>query len=859
MAQRHAYITIQDEVNCTVTGLEPEHNRHFWEAYGILHSNHFFNPKFKLGSWDGKIRFFHTTGKTYVHLLEQIVPKLTALDYEITLTDQRVANFVYPDLIDTSFFSHIINEETDEPYEMWEHQVRVVNTLLENGSGIAVAATGAGKAQPLTSLVLTPMGWVKMGEIKTGTHIIDPMTGLGVPVIGVFPQGKTDVYEITFHDGTSAQCCGDHLWDTFFPIMNHTAKTARRVVSTRDIIKFFNRKHSGLHTPGNISIPLTAPVEFNDCLIKTPRIDPYLLGLLIGDGTFKYSLMISSADEEILTEVSCAIKQHGLFLKHTTGVDYRITHGMKGQQNPLIETLKDLKLWECLAPDKFIPQECFFYTIEDRLSLLQGLMDSDGTVDKRGNCSFTTVSPQLSADVTHLCRGLGMICTEIKRDIPVGGNYNRLDCQIRSKIPTQLFRLSRKKNRCRAIHADGRIELTKRITSIVQIKDAETQCIYVDSPSHLYITDGFNVTHNTMMCAALSKQYIDKGLRVLLVVPSQDLIEQTRDDFTLWKVTNGEYSGDRKDYIDHNCVISTWQALKNVPQLMTGFDVVIVDECHGAKAKELSDLLLVHGRNIAHRFGVTGTIPKAKSDAMTIFCGLGSVLTTVTAAELIEAGVLSTLDIVIRQLEEDFRVQYDEYLENHKTHHLSTKPLTYIKFKDQYFGDYDAEKSYLQKFEPRLLWMASEILKLKENGNTFVLVDGVSFGKKLAAMIPGAVFVHGADKKAIRKQIYKEFRDNDNLCVIATVNIASTGINIKRIYHLVLVDIGKSFTRVVQSIGRGLRRAPDKDHVSVWDFCSDLKYGKKHVTERIKYYDEANYPNRKTKVENYARTLSETL
>lgn len=856
---RHAYITIQDEVNCTVTGLNPDHAKHLWEVYGVLHPNHFFHPKVKLGSWDGKIRFFHTNGTTFVHLLEEIVPKLVALEYEITLTDNRVASYVYPSFIDDKYFAHIINDETDEPYEMWEHQVRVVNTLIENGSGIAVAATGAGKAQPLTSKLLTPSGWICMGDVAIGMEIVDPTTGRSAPVLGVFPQGVTDVYQIEFHDGTTVECCGEHLWDTHFPIKSHSAKTERKVVSTRAMLDFMDQKKSNKFTPGNISIPLTAPIVYSEYTTVDPTIDPYLLGLLIGDGTLHSNLTISSKDEEIINAVTVIVNQYGLNLNYVSGVDYRITHGNKGKGNPLVELLKQLNLWGCLSQAKFLPPECFRYSVENREALIQGLMDSDGTVDSKGNCSYTTVSRQLSNDVANICRSLGMICTVVDRGIPTNGNYSRLDCYIQSKCPSKLFRLSRKQTRCRETHADGRIELTKRVVSITQIADSETQCIYVDSPSHLYVTDGFNVTHNTMICASLSQQYINMGLKVVIIVPSQDLIEQTRDDFTNWNITNGEYSGDRKDYLDHNCVISTWQALKNVPQLMSGFDVVIVDECHGAKAKELSDLLLVHGRNIAHRFGVTGTIPKAKSDAMTIHNALGSVLVTVTAAELIAAGVLSTLDIVIKQLEEDFTERYQEYLEAHKSSKLGTKALSYIQYKDQYFGDYDAEKSYIQKFEPRLMWIAQEIQRLKENGNTFVLVDGVPFGKKLASMIPGAIFVHGKDKKAARKQIYKEFRDNDNLCVIATVNIASTGINIKRIYNLVLLDIGKSFTRVIQSIGRGLRRAPDKDHVDVVDLCSDLKYGKKHCTERIKYYNDANYPNRKTKVENYARTLLESI
>lgn len=139
--------------------------------------------------------------------------------------------------------------------------------------------------------------------------------------------------------------------------------------------------------------------------------------------------------------------------------------------------------------------------------------------------------------------------------------------------------------------------------------------------------------------------------------------------------------------------------------------------------------------------------------------------------------------------------------------------------------------------------------------NVFCLVDGVRNGQKLADLVDGAVFVHGKDKAKARKEVYNLFRDNDNLVVIATIHIASTGLNIKRIFHMMAIDVGKSFIRIIQTIGRGLRKAPDKDSVGFTDICSDLKYSRKHLTERKKIYKEVQYQHKVKKKIEYADFL----
>lgn len=355
----------------------------------------------------------------------------------------------------------------------------------------------------------------------------------------------------------------------------------------------------------------------------------------------------------------------------------------------------------------------------------------------------------------------------------------------------------------------------------------------------------------TIICAALCHVYGQFNIRSITIVPSADLVKQTKADYITYMGEEliGEYSGTLKDP-DKQHVITTWQALKNAPHLIKTFGMVIVDECHGLRGKQLTSLLTEHASQIPHRFGVTGTLPKEESDQMAVVLAVGDPVVEVNAAELIDKGVLSRLKIQAIQLEENLKPEYDEYRKSVEDAGLG-KPMTYIEYKEGYFPDFAAEKRYLQRHKPRVQWIADEIIARSQDrqGNVLCLVDSIAMGRALTSLVEGSVFINGQDvKQKDRKDTYDMFAERDDLIVFATVHVAGTGLSINRIYNLFLVDVGKSFTRVIQAIGRGLRRASDKNFVNVFDIGSDLKYGKRHATERINYYKEAQYPHERRKI-----------
>jgi superfamily II DNA or RNA helicase len=255
-----------------------------------------------------------------------------------------------------------------------------------------------------------------------------------------------------------------------------------------------------------------------------------------------------------------------------------------------------------------------------------------------------------------------------------------------------------------------------------------------------------------------------------------------------------------------------------------GVCAVIIDEVHQAKADVLTKLLTQNFKNCAIRWGLTGTIPKEKWEYQSLLASIGPVINQVTAHDLQQKDVLAQLDIQILQTQ-DVQV--------------------FKKFQDEY--------TWLVTDLDRLQWVSKMIYEVSRNGNTLVLINRIDTGEKIEKILQEkfsipSVFINGSVKLNERKEEYDEIKTSDNKIIVATYGVAAVGINIPRIFNLVLLEPGKSFVRVIQSIGRGIRKAEDKDFVQIWDITSTCKYAKRHLTERKKFYKEAKYPYTVTKV-----------
>jgi superfamily II DNA or RNA helicase len=335
----------------------------------------------------------------------------------------------------------------------------------------------------------------------------------------------------------------------------------------------------------------------------------------------------------------------------------------------------------------------------------------------------------------------------------------------------------------------------------------------------------------TIMTATLSK-ICEKYGRTITIVPNKSLVEQTEEDFVNVGLDVGVYYGDRKD-LGKTHTICTWQSLnildkksKNfeesnelltLSEFLEGVSTVIVDEVHMAKADVLKKLLTHNLKNTPIRWGLTGTVPKEEINFQNIKVSLGEVVGRVSAHDLQQKGILSECHVNI--------VQTGEWKE---------------------FANYAEELRYLVTDPKRLEYISELISKISTTGNTLILVDRIDCGNVLSTNLANLTnqpvsFISGAVKTKDRKEEYNEVATSNDKIIVATYGVAAVGINIPRIFNLVLLEPGKSFVRVIQSIGRGIRKAEDKDFVQIWDITAASKYAKRHLTERKKFYKEAKY------------------
>lgn len=329
----------------------------------------------------------------------------------------------------------------------------------------------------------------------------------------------------------------------------------------------------------------------------------------------------------------------------------------------------------------------------------------------------------------------------------------------------------------------------------------------------------------TIMTAALSQRCEQYG-RTIVIVPNRDLVNQTEKDYRLLGLDVGVYYGGRHEF-GKTHTICTWQSLNDmlkktrnqaavvsIDEFIEGVVCIMVDECHTVRdSTALKSILTGPMARIPIRWGLTGTVPKEDFNRVTLTVSLGDVAHKLAAWELQDQGVLANCHINVVQM------------------------LDLVEFKT-----YQEELKYLLENSDRQAAIARLISEIAKTGNTLVLIDRVAPGKELAALIDGATFLSGGTKNKDRQLEYDGFATEDNKVAIATYGIAAVGINIPRIFNLVFIEVGKSFTRVIQGIGRGLRRANDKDEVSIYDITSSCKFSKRHLTKRKQFYAEAQYP-----------------
>lgn len=379
--------------------------------------------------------------------------------------------------------------------------VQALQDMLDDKADILCISLppGTGKAQPLYSKVLTPDGFVSMGDICVGDKVISGAGNIST-VIGVYPQGIKPIYELTFDDGSKCRCSDEHLWKVQTRDdrnKKHFPNGRYRTIMLKDMIGRV-RVENGKRL--NYSIDYVAPIDFAE---KQFAIQPYVMGALLGNGGFTSGgIIFSSVDSETIQKVDDLLPD-GYSLKHRDRCSYsvrghRIT-GDGGCENEVVTAIKEYGLYGHKSADKFVPEQYKTASYAQRLELIRGLMDTDGYAQERG-AQYCSVSKQLAEDVAELIHSIGGYASITKKDAGYKKNGEYIPCQAAytvhicmPKNAPSVFSLKRKKDKFKP-----KREVIKRFVEDIRfVGNEECQCIMIDDPCHLYITDDYIITHNT--------------------------------------------------------------------------------------------------------------------------------------------------------------------------------------------------------------------------------------------------------------------------------------------------------------------------------------------------------------------------
>ena len=434
----------------------------------------------------------------------------------------------------------VLDEDYRHPIPMG---IPGIDRLLKGGLargeiGVILAPTGVGKALAFSEPLLTPTGWVTMGEIKTGDRVVGS-DGKEQYVLGVYPQGVRPIYKVEFTDDTFVNCDEEHLWSVNTLNMR-TAKTrdkqgkgvyipnhGYKVVKTSDMMNDIKKRDRY-----NYRLPVVSPVHFEE---KEVLIDSYLLGLLLGDGSIcDGGVRISTKDDELFDSIQ-HLNEHSSFTEYYRTETKSIKSiNLKGK---IKELLKVYDLLNKKSNNKFIPKDYLYNSLDVRVSLLQGLMDTDGYVDKKGTVQFTTVSEQLCYDVRELVLSLGGT-VRINTKIPTYTyNGEKKEGQLAYTVTMSFandvvpFKLLRKVGR---YYKREKYVEQKYVKSITYSHDEEAVCIKVSNPDELFVTRNYVLTHNTTILTKIANTAFNLGYNVLQIFFEDNPKIIQRKHFTLW-------------------------------------------------------------------------------------------------------------------------------------------------------------------------------------------------------------------------------------------------------------------------------------------------------------------------------------
>ena len=798
-----------DNVYLKITGLEKDIEIKLWNelSFGIqifgvpeIRYRHLYNRK---------------TKKTYAGLLDYVKDFFKEKEIDYILNDNRVkpeqnANFKLVDYIDS---------DKKIPLKLRPYQQDIINKCRERE--VIQAATGAGKALPLDTDILTPNGFVKMRDIHVGSVVYDE-NGEKTNVIAEFPQSELkQKYKITFNDGSYVICCKDHLWkyDVKTNIKHHKWKVNNIV----DIInKYGLKKNKSL----NIYIPVCKPIKFDK---KELFIPPYLMGALLGDGGFtQNTISFTNVEKDVIDKVNLLVSTWGVF-KRRKNKSHPQLHFVGGKNN-LFKKYIENTFHHANSKTKFIPNEYKMSSIEDRLELIRGLIDTDGSINEKGHIKIGFVSEQLAKDLQFVLQSLGY-----RSKMTIGkrkGKNNTYNLYIRG-CDDKLFSSIKHKERFkhRKVGKNHHYDILKIVSVEPLDKKSEMKCITVDSPLHTYICKDFIVTHNTLMMAGCIAKFNVKP--VCIFADKIGLCQQLKQEMEKFLGVEVGLVGDGiEDYKDIT-VISVQSADDNY---IKNAQMCLWDECHHLPASSLVSIAN-KCKNAYYRIGVSATPWRDAGDDLLIEAVLNKKKDAViNASMLIEMGYLVKPEIYFVPIKQVFKGKnYQDIYNKAIVENLDrNKIITKIAY-NMYIRDKHILMLYKNiKHGEKLLDTVSK--RIGEKVKPFTIKNPKT-NKDVTVRVRNVELLSGNDDTVKRLAVFEAVKAGFCRCLIAST-IADEGLDLPILDTLILAGGGKSSTRAFQRIGRVIRLHEGKTKGIVFDFTDYTPMLRRHSRNRQKYYEQ---------------------
>jgi superfamily II DNA or RNA helicase len=779
-----------------------------WRLLRFRERNYFHSRLYKQKKWDGFRDFFsRKTGKFLTGLLPEVRLALREMKVEYEVQDNRKPfEFLY-DSIDENFLNY-----GPEPITLYDYQVELVNKVLKYKRGILFAPTGCHRKGQ--GILMFDGSIKRVEDIKVGDRLMGidstPRTVLQLC------RGVDQMFEVVPKRGKPFVVNGDHLL-TVTRTRSHNNRYIGELggelveIKTKDWMSMSKwQKH-------------LMKLKKSDCIkFKTSRklpIDPYLVGLLIGDGHLTSTPKVTTSDIEIKEELDKQAIVWNVDVKNDnwSRTDRCPTYALVRKQgssksNPLMKHIRRLCL-NVLGDSKFIPFAYKTASVKSRRKLLAGLLDSDGNHSK--HYEYSSQSKQLADDVAFLVRSLGLyanVSAAVKScQTGVSGLYYRVYISgDLTKIPTKLPR----KQCCNFSMRNDPLRIGFAVKSL-NVKE-EYYGFILDGDQR-YLLDDFTITHNsgkTNTMVAIVKCLPPKT-PTLIMGNKKSLVDQNYEELVKWGIPN---VGRLYDAIQEPNYITccTVQSAHKLEKLLPKIKACIIDEVHEMMSaqpmaiyRKLTEATVrVAASATVYKFDGKDEVQKYRTKGW-----IGSPLKLDSTPD----GKLTTKFLQERQTLSKSKCTF---------YTIREPQLPYAIYEDAITHGM-AESKYLNETVARLV----KTLK----GRTLILVERIAHGDLLESLIPNSLWIKGEDDMKTRAEVIEYLKSYKNKVVgIATSGILNTGINVK-VHNLINCAGGKADHQIAQRIGRGLRTASDKEGLNYYDFIFDINpYLKSHSEKRIK-------------------------